>query len=83
MAAVDSLSALQFQYGANNPTTPVSIPASESGLGHPAPEVHPPLPGMSSTLTSQDRVTAWRTNANGRPMPISSRTNGTTLRFNS
>lgn len=82
MSAVNSISAAQFGSTPAQPNLSVGdVPRSLSS-GSPS-QVTAPLPGMGSTMTSQERKTAWRTNSGGGPMPLSGRTNGTTLRFDS
>jgi hypothetical protein len=81
MSAVNSISATQFGSVPTQPNTSVGdVPRAMSGTPS---TVLAPLPGMGSTMTSQERATAWRTNSGGGPMPLSQRTNGTTLRFDS
>lgn len=82
MTAVNSLSATQFGSVPAAPSLSVAdVPHSLSGSS--PSEVKVPLPSMGSTLTSQGAATAWRTNSTGGPMPLSSRTSGTTMRFDS
>ena len=81
MTAINNLSATQF--GPSPTPTPQTVAQIPRGLSGTPSQVSSPLPSTSSTNTSQGRRTAWRTNSGEGPMPISSRTLGTTMRFDS